>query len=317
MAGLNLTIHVRQKESFEELLCSSTLRNGNQEYMLYLSAINIFLSITAVIGNVLILVALRKDSSLHPPSKLLYRCLATTDLCVGLIVEPLQAAYLMAVYNEHWALCRYLLVTVYVTGYGLASISLLTLTAIAVDRLIALLLGLRYKETVTLKRIYLILAIFWIVSSIAAGSYVIDYRIVFWCSRIFTPIGLIISIASYTKIFYTLNRHQMVVKDRFQHAQSSKAVPLNMARYRKAVYSALWVQLALVACHLPYSTVVLLLNRMRLRNASLTYMVVWGVTVTLVLFNSSLNPFLYCWKICEVRQAVKKTIRYVFFCRKR
>ena len=317
MTGLNLTVHVRQKESFEELLCSSTLRNGNQEYMLYLSAINIFLSVTAVIGNVLILIALRKDSSLHPPSKLLYRCLATTDLCVGLIVEPLQAAYLMSVYNEHWALCRYLLVTVYVTGYGLTSISLLTLTAIAVDRLIALLLGLRYKETVTLKRIYLILAIFWIVSSIAAGSYVIDYRIVFWCSRIFTPIGLIISIASYTKIFYTLNRHQMVVKDRFQHAQSSKAVPLNMARYRKAVYSALWVQLALVACHLPYSTVVLLLNRMRLRNASLTYMVVWGVTVTLVFFNSSLNPFLYCWKICEVRQAVKKTIRYVFFCRKR
>ena len=31
-------------------------------------------------------------------------------------------------------------------------------------------------------------------------------------------------------------------------------------------------------------------------------------TATLVLLNSSLNPFLYCWKIREVRQAVKDTL---------
>ena len=50
-----------------------------------LSSLNIFLSITATLGNVLILVALRNVSSVHPPTKLLLRCLAVTDLCVGLI----------------------------------------------------------------------------------------------------------------------------------------------------------------------------------------------------------------------------------------
>ena len=35
-------------------------------------------------------------------------------------------------------------------------------------------------------------------------------------------------------------------------------------------------------------------------------------TVTLVLLNSSLNPFLYCWKIREVRQAVRDTLRDLF-----
>ena len=35
-------------------------------------------------------------------------------------------------------------------------------------------------------------------------------------------------------------------------------------------------------------------------------------TGTLVLLNSLLNPLLYCWKIREVRQAVKDTMRELF-----
>ena len=53
------------------------------------SALNIFLSITASLGNVLILIALRKISSIYPPTKLFFRCLAVTDLVVGLTVQPL------------------------------------------------------------------------------------------------------------------------------------------------------------------------------------------------------------------------------------
>ena len=54
-----------------------------------------FFSITPFLGNTLILVALHKETSLHPPSKLLYRNLAITDLCVAIIVEPLTVAYLL------------------------------------------------------------------------------------------------------------------------------------------------------------------------------------------------------------------------------
>ena len=61
------------------------------------SAVNILLSITGILGNCLILVALRKGSSLHPPSKLLYRCLATTDLLVGLVNHPFYTTYVVGV----------------------------------------------------------------------------------------------------------------------------------------------------------------------------------------------------------------------------
>ena len=50
-------------------------------------AVDILLSITAFTGNFLILVALHKESSLHPPSKLLHQCLATTDLLNAFLIK--------------------------------------------------------------------------------------------------------------------------------------------------------------------------------------------------------------------------------------
>ena len=49
-----------------------------------IAAVNIVLSITTSLGNILILIALRKVTSIHPPTKLLFQCLAITDLGVGL-----------------------------------------------------------------------------------------------------------------------------------------------------------------------------------------------------------------------------------------
>ena len=123
------------------------------------------MAITAFLGNTLILVALHKESSLHAPSKLLFRNLATTDLCVGLIVEPLFLTYFISILNEPWHICPYAGFAVSsITGHILGCVSLFTLTIISVDRLLALLLGLRYRQVVTLKRIYRVVVVFWVVS---------------------------------------------------------------------------------------------------------------------------------------------------------
>ena len=115
---------------------------------------------------------------------------------------------------------------------------------------------------------------------------------------------LVISFASYTKIFCTLRNHQAQVGDQQQLSQTNA---LNMARFRKAVYSALWVQLVLVVCYVPVYTVGIVIAHTK--NYSLLLVVTRKVAVTLLYFNSTLNPFLYCWKISEVRQAVKRTLK--------
>ena len=106
IATTNLTEGGTQTEAHELLPCSPTWVVGIQQQSISFSAVNIFLSITAFLGNFLILAALNKESSLHPPSKLLYRCLATTDLLVGIVSQPLYATYWMSLVYEHWTLCQ-------------------------------------------------------------------------------------------------------------------------------------------------------------------------------------------------------------------
>ena len=311
MAITNLTGGGKQTETFLQQLCSASLTGGIHEQLTYISGINIFLSITAFLGNSLILVSLRKESSLHPPSKLLFSCLATTDLCVGLITEPLYVTYLMSLVHEKWNLCRYALDSSVIAGYALSGVSLLTMTAISVDRLLSLLSGLRYRQVVTLKRTSVIVATFWVLATVAGMLYLRNDLITFWYGYIVIAICVVISIFSYSKIFLTLRRQQTQVQDHVQQQQLSQAIPLNIARYRKAVSSALWVQLALVACYLPYGVVSAWFRSARQTPSDF---LAWELTITLVYFNSSLNPFLYCWKISEVKQAVKQTIRDALCC---
>ena len=152
MASTNLTEGEKLKPATKRF-CSTELNRNLHEQLIFASAMQIFLSVTAFLGNTLILVALHKETSLHPPSKLLYRNLAITDLCVGIIAEPLSVAYYISVLNERGDICVYTYQISFIASNIFCSVSLLTLTAISVDRLLALMLGLRYRQVVTFQRI--------------------------------------------------------------------------------------------------------------------------------------------------------------------
>ena len=88
-------------------------------------------------------------------------------------------------------------------------------------------------------------------------------------------------------------------------------VRLNIVQYKKVVSSIFWLQLTLVACYAPFITVSLLRHTVL---SGTTIQGLWLFTATLVYSNSSLNPFLYCWKIREVRMAVKNTAKAFCCC---
>ena len=185
------------------------------------------------------------------------------------------------------------------------------MAAKSADRLLALLSGLRYRQIVTLKRTYFIVATFWVLIVVAGLCYILDYRIDICCDHIIIPSCLIISVGSYTKIFCVLSHHTMRL---MQKVYTTTADPnaLNMARYKKAVYSELWVQLALVGCYSPIgvSGIAIATN-----NTYPSHLIVtWGVAIVSVYFNSALNPVLYCWRTSEMRQAVKQTISQALCC---
>ena len=300
------------KKTIAELYCSVELIRGVDGELIFLSSLNIFLSITAFLGNTLILVALHKETLLHLPSKLLYRNLAITDLCVGIIVEPLKVTYWTSVVKERWDICYLATLAAGFSGYTLCSVSLLTSAAISVDRLLALLLGLRYRQVVTLRRTFITVIALWILSIISACTIFWNPLIFAWYQHINTALCLVTTIFAYTKIFLTLRHNQIHVDHVQSHVfpgQPSQAIPLNIARYRKAVNSALWVQVTLVVCYLPFGIAVALTPQ---RGMPLSSYLARNFAATIVFLNSSLNPFLYCWKMRQVRQAVKETLRQLF-----
>ena len=163
-------------ETTRMLFCSRHW--DGESYLLHIYTLTVFfcviLTITATLGNSLILFALHKDKSLHPPSKLLLRCLTVTDLCVGVIGQPTAITLLLSAINENWKLCRVAKYLAYVTTTISSGVSLATLTAIGVDRLLALLLGLRYRRVVTVKRVRTIIFLFWLKSSAVGFLYIWD-----------------------------------------------------------------------------------------------------------------------------------------------
>ena len=270
------------------------------------AALNIFLSLTATLGNVLILVALRKVSSIHPATKLLFRCLVVTDLCVGLTTQPLFA--IMELSNARvleLIILSYVVKAQNALGFILCGVSIFTSTAISVDRLLALSLGLRYRHVVTLRRIRAFIACFWLTGVAAALMSIFwSYTITMAIASGFIILSMLISFYSYANIFLKMRQHQAQIR---QEQLNGGGIPLNIARYKKTVYRIAWVQLALAACYFPY--VISLITAELYGCCGISGVIIFNNAATLLFLNSSLNPILYFWKIKEVRKVLKDTVK--------
>ena len=211
-----------------------------------ITAVNIVFSITASLGNILILIALRKVTSIHPPTKLLFQCLAITDLSVGLISQPLMATVILLVDNidiKIWNVLFFHLL--WSSSIAFCGVSVFASTALSVDRLLALFLGLGYRHVVTLKRVRAVLACGCLASLLIVlvwnqfGGKTARITI-----TIYLTLCLIISLFSYTKI---------VLRLRQQGQANTGGSPLNLERYKRTVVSVALVQLALVICYFPFT----------------------------------------------------------------
>ena len=284
--------------------CSEELTQGLDNQIICLSVINTLFAITAFVGNTVILIVLHKETSLHQPSKALIRNLVASDVCVS-FVELVFVAYWISILQERRQACRILYYAQVIGGIISLYVSLCTLAAISVDRLLALLLGLRYRQIVTLRRVYAVNATLWVFPGVSSAIFWIfspaTWKV--WSSTCLT-LCLITALFCYTRIFVRL-RHQQSQAHNHPQEQGIQTIPSNLLRYRKTVHTALWLQTALVFCYLPYLLVAPFANREIQNTHESAFYIPLYTTVTLMFFNSTLNPILYCWKIKEVRRTVK------------
>lgn len=271
---------------------------------LAISFMNIPLAVAAFLGNIAILIALRKATSIQPPTKLLFRNLACTDLCVGLVSQPLFIFHLMSISQRRLDLCRYTEKFGYISTVALCGVTLLTVTAISVDRLLVLFKGMRYRQAATLARVRVFVVTIWISSVCTGLSFFWNIRVFFGISCISIVSCLAISTFCYAKIFLTLHRQQERVYDNGSQ-QPNKSSSINVTRYKKSVFTVLLIHFTLIACYVPYTTVKTVTT---FAVDTPTLLTVEAFLATLVYLNSTLNPALYCWRIKEVRYKIKETL---------
>ena len=269
------------------------------------SAINVPSMLVAIVGNSLVLAAILSAPSLRSPAILLLCNLAVSDLLVGLVIQPLFIAH-------SFNLTTRLLTSIWlIMSYSACGISLCTMTAIAVDRFLALHYHLRYSTMVTSFRIKTILTALWLKSVIFSGIYFWSVRIFFLYITIFVCLCLIISVFCYVRIFKIVRHQQKKIQCQHQAVNLPQGSTIsNLLQLKKSAINSFLFFIVMVLFYTPVSTYLSLIYATKDGSHR-----GWNVAITLVFINSSLNPFLYCWRMGDLRAAVMKTVRKLF-CRK-
>ncbi|KAK2573614.1 hypothetical protein P5673_001288, partial [Acropora cervicornis] len=156
----------------------------------------------------------------------------------------------ISILHGWWQICRSLFFVNGIAANISITVSLCTITAISVDRLLALLLKLRYKQVVSIRKVYPVAIASWVngISNATLWFFSLDaWKILFGTN---IAVSLITCTYSYTRTFYTLRHQHVQVHDNLREPENQTS-RVGMACYRKTVFSALWLLLALLFCYSP------------------------------------------------------------------
>ena len=260
--------------------------------------LNASLMLISILGNALVLAAIIRTPGIRSTSMIMLCSLAVSDLLLGFIAQPIYIAEQLAedpfVYHVWKSI-----------GASLCLISLLTITAITVDRFLALHYHMRYVTVVTKSRVKYAVVIVWLISLLASCLHIWSLRVhklhlgvvVFICVIIFT--------FSYIRIYLIVRRHRLEIHAQQQALQSSNSENnLNMVRLKNSAMNTFVFYIAFIISYFP---MFILLSLYGIFNKN--WQPKWNFATTLVFSNSSINPFLYCWRLRELPTAVVKTAR--------
>lgn len=266
-------------------------------------ALNTPLSLTAILGNTVVIYSIWNNPFLHSPSNMLLFGLAICDLCVGITVQPFYIIYQSFYLTNRLQTWRATMEVFNIISNLICGVSFLTTTAISIDRYLAIHLHLRYRELVTMRRAIAVLVALWIISAFVASTLIWNSNITFFAVASVIAVCLFVTFGVYVKIFTVVRHHRR----RIQACQRSQTTQQfgNPRNFVKSAISMFYVCFIHLLCYLPYF-IFLILRDMYKKN---TFTILaTEFAQTLIFLNSSLNPIVYCWRLGEIRVAVKRSL---------
>lgn len=290
-------------ESFKEQY--QIIGRSSVEIYIAIFVVNIVMSISAIFGNSLIIDALRRCSSLHSPSKALLLSLALSDLGVGCIAQPLFVVHRFTAFTRNYRIYCIAGIGSNFVGSTVVVASFLTNTAIAVDRFLALRLRFRYREVVTLKRVIAVLIASWFASMLWSALWFWDKKVQDILRLVLFTICMLTTSSSYLTIYKRIRRSHFCVSQHVSSAMVPRVCSFNMLRFRRSVTSMCYIYCFLLACYLPYTGLIVFINRFQLSPLTVALN---SAFCSLLFLNSAINPLVLCQRISEIREIVRSTL---------
>ena len=265
-------------------------------------ALNVPLMLMAIIGNTLVLSAIVKTPSLRSPSTVFLSSLAVSDILVGLVVQPVYIANELT--NDS------LIKLLSITSHCACAVSLSTMTSISVDRFLALHYHMRYPNLMTTHRALYISATQWLTG--IAPSFLVFWNMTAFYIASGVGIGFCLSVSTgcYIQIYRIVRQHQLQIYAQQQAVDRLNAAENNqhLQRSKNSAKNTFIYYIVMLLCYTPLfiSMIILGTPQIHLTRA-------WTLVGTVVFTNSSINPVLYCWRFRDLRTAVVKTSRQMFF----
>ena len=270
-----------------------------------LCVVKVLLCLSAIMLNSISIHAIRKTSSLQKTLKIMLLSLAVSDLGVGLLVYPLAIVITTLEMTSNAQNNPAYMVTLirvfqvplnlfyYATFFGV--------TALSVERFLAIFFHLRYQELVTYKRVVAAVISIWISCAFLSC-------IQFWTTPLIRNVVyvtmelacLLTTALLYYKIYQAVRRHTREIE----------SITRTTRRFKSAI-GTFYIYLAFLACYLPHNCTYL--ARLILGSSYNLGLVrhLMQYTLTLTWLNSSLNPLIYTWKMKPVRLAIRNTLQNI------
>ena len=272
---------------------------------------NLVFSVVAVLGNLLVIHALWKSSSIPATAKKLFLSLALSDFAVGMLPQLMWGIIIAVMLSKtsngdsnFASFCPVIVTACYFFTFSLCSASFFTIAVIAVDRLLAISLHLRYHELVTSKRINMLLIMLWLTSGVTASISIL-FPVANKIIATFQVILLLLTTVAYIRIYKVVRYHRIQIQSQLQ-LQNFEVEDLH--RQKKSAWNALIVYVTFLFCYLPFYVSVLFVL---IDTEGMSPLIANYATLLVIFLNSSLNPLVYCWRYREIRNIVRSSLKKV------
>ena len=291
-----------ENKSTRDFLSDKDHKSRPESFVIINCGLNVPLMFTCILGNALVLTAIKRTPSIHSPSMILLCSLALSDLLVGFVAQPLFIADELI--KESLVLYR----VSAMIGFSVCGVSLATITLISVDRLLAVQYHMRYATLVSQPRVSSIIVMIWLFTFVCSGFHIWNKFLYHLLSAIYIAICLIISTFCYIRIYLTVRHHRSQIEVQQQAVQCQYATTNNtyMMRLKRSAVNTFLFYICMIACYFPAYVLLAIFGL-----GYMEWATEWAIAPTIVFMNSSINPILYCWRLRELRIAVMKAVKRV------